>query len=100
MARTVSKTEEQFESFARTYGWKLKSHDHKQKFIRYKRDSVTLTLHYESFSVITTMYHPKRGQSRLQRKRLTLTEIERIFENPRTHNTHGGVLINKARIYG
>jgi hypothetical protein len=55
----------------------------------YTRDGCTMKVFLIALSVETTLQHPIKGETKLKRSKITLSELENIFKNPRAHTGKG-----------
>lgn len=74
---------------AQAYGWRCTSHDVPRETMTFRRKGVRLDIQYARMTVISTLTHPKDGTSQLIRKRVSLSLLEQIFDNPRVHTSVG-----------
>ena len=90
------KTSERVEGLIFTavvYGWSLLNFDGEKRVVRFKRDGTKLSFFYERGRVITKLRHPKKGQTRLLRRGVTLEIFEELLHYPRAHTKTKAKLI-------
>lgn len=66
----------------------LKYHD-KNYILNLKRGDVKMNVYLSTLTIQTSMKHPKKGRTQLNRKNLTPNEVKAVFKNPRAHTKKG-----------
>lgn len=66
----------------------LKYHD-KNYILNLKRGQVKMNVYLSTLTIQTSMKHPKRGRTQLNRKNLTQNELRAVFKDPRVHTKKG-----------
>lgn len=72
-------------------GYELIKVDYSTGMIRfYQRvNLVAVNIYTTTLTVTTEIFHPKKGKSQLHRKRLSVSDIVKVLENPRLHTGKG-----------
>jgi len=78
---------------AEYYGWHEIQHDDYQQLISFKHpkrpEHGRINVWYKRMTVGTALAHPFKGKTQLFRKFVKPKEMQRIFQNPRTHTGRG-----------
>jgi hypothetical protein len=57
--------------------------------ISFGKDGIRINIYYSTMTVETCIKHPKKGKTQLFRKNVSLSELDKIFKNPRQHTGKG-----------
>lgn len=57
--------------------------------ISFRKGKDRINVYYSTMTVGTCLAHPKQGKTQLFRKKVQFDELDKIFENPRTHTGKG-----------
>jgi len=78
---------------ARTYKYKFLVHDKDCLMLSFAnkdiKDRIRINVYYTTMTVGTCLKHPKKGRTQLFRRRVSMKQLEKIFENPRQHTGKG-----------
>lgn len=69
--------------------WKFLEIQDKPPMISFKKEEARINIYYSTMTIGTCIRHPKKGKTQLFRRNVTLSELEKIFKNPRIHTTKG-----------
>ena len=86
MARQVA---EDICFLAKVYGWELDYNNPEFGELRFSKGSCSLAIWCGKMMVQTVLVHPKLGETKLFRKRVSMGLLEEIFNNPRVHTNRG-----------
>lgn len=80
----------EIKKLAKKHKYKLIAHD-KDSFMLsfYNKEKIRINVYYTTMTVGTCLEHPKKGKTQLFRKKVNLSQLAKIFENPRTHTDKG-----------
>jgi hypothetical protein len=74
---------------ARKHGWTFVTFQVNIGMLSYKKGDVRINIYTTKMTVATCLNHPKKGKTQMFRKKVTLTELQDIFKNPRVHTNKG-----------
>lgn len=78
-------------AYAKEFGWKLSYYKPEKELMgfRNKVGRCHIDVYLRSKRVITLLEHPKFGISILERTGVAISELRKIFEDPRVHTKNG-----------
>lgn len=74
---------------ARNLYWLIEGFHINNYILNLSKDDMKCNIYLSTLTVQTTINHPKKGRGQLNRKRLSLSEVVSILENPRKHTGKG-----------
>lgn len=75
--------------YAGNHGWKCTGFYAASYHVILERGKEQMNVYLTTLTIQTALKHPKKGRTQLNRKGLSLIEIEQVFINPRTHTGKG-----------
>lgn len=74
---------------ARANNWEEIDLQEQNRMISFSRDGVRMNIYYSTMTVGTAMMHPTKKNTQLFRKHVQLSELDKLFKNPRQHTGKG-----------
>lgn len=74
---------------AKLYLWEYIGCDEKTYMVSFTKNGCRLNVYLSKMTVATALNHPFKGKTQLFRKQLSMTELEKVFANPRVHTDKG-----------
>lgn len=71
--------------YAKNHGWKCIGFYGGSYHLILERGKQQMNVYLTTLTIQTALKHPKLGKTQLNRKGLSLMQIEEVFKNPRTH---------------
>jgi len=81
--------ESEIKSLAARLGWSCVCHQKNIYMLSFKKEDSRINIYYTKMTVATCINHPKIGRTQLFRKRVSMKQLEKIFNNPRVHTLKG-----------
>lgn len=75
--------------YALNNGWRCVGCYGASYHVIFERGKQKMNVYLTTLTIQTALKHPKSGRTQLNRKGLSLMEIEQVFKNPRTHTGKG-----------
>lgn len=85
MGNTLANRIENLIDLASLYGWNFETYDLKKRAVKFKKSDIRLVFFPDKAIVMTSLIHPRKGQTRLLRKGVDMDTFEDILFNPRVH---------------
>lgn len=70
-------------------GWTMIKFHESNYIMNLERGKVKMNVYLTTLTIQTSMNHPKKGKTQLNRKKLTQNELKTVFKNPRVHTKKG-----------
>jgi len=70
-------------------GWQCIDHQKKIFMLSFMKEDSKVNVYYSRMTVATCITHPTKGRTQLFRKKVSMKQLERIFNNPRMHTDKG-----------
>ncbi len=78
---------------ANMYGWRNINVNIESRLVSYAKmidfKPIRMDIYYTTMTVTVSLEHPKKGKTQLHRRNVTDEELEKLFQNPRTHTGKG-----------
>lgn len=71
------------------FGWKDPFHNQDSYLISMFKDGMRINVYYTTMTVGTCLKHPVKGKTQLFRRGVTMSQLKKIFQNPRVHTYKG-----------
>lgn len=71
------------------YNWDITGYHQHSYILHLQRDDIKMNVYLTKLTIQTSMKHPKKGKTQLNRRNLKIEEVAKILENPRTHTGKG-----------
>lgn len=88
---------EDLKFLAEIYGWKFGWHKIEYSELYFRKGGVGLTIWYTKMLVRTVMTHPRMGNTEMYRKKVDMSLMEMLFDNPRVHTNKGYIKSKQAK---
>ncbi|HBA73067.1 MAG TPA: hypothetical protein DCZ63_13025 [Geobacter sp.] len=74
---------------AKRHGYVLEQEQPEIRLLIFSKGSVQVNVYWTRMTVSTCLRHPTLGKTQLFRREVSLTLLDKIFENPRVHTDKG-----------
>ncbi|OEU18269.1 hypothetical protein FRACYDRAFT_183600, partial [Fragilariopsis cylindrus CCMP1102] len=65
------------------------SHNITSRCISFRNNNDRINIYYSTRTIGTALDHPSQGKTQLFRRKCTVEDLKKIFQNPRSHSGKG-----------